>query len=51
MQEMRVRSLGREDPREKDVATSIIAWRTPWTEGPGRLLEVMRLQSQAQLSR
>ena len=46
MQEMRVRSLGQEDPLEKDVAThsSILAWRTPWTEGPGGLLEFMGLQ-------
>ena len=34
-----VRSLGREDPLEKEVAThsSILAWRIPWTEEPGRL--------------
>ena len=32
-------SLGREDPLEKVMAThsSILAWRTPWTEVPGRL--------------
>ena len=31
--------LGREDPLEKEMAThsSILAWRTPWTEEPGRL--------------
>ena len=31
--------LGREDPLEKEVAThsSILAWRIPWTEKPGRL--------------
>ena len=36
MQEMRVQSLGWEHPLEKDVAThsSILAWRTPWTEEP-----------------
>ena len=30
------RSLGREDPLEKEMAThsSILAWRIPWTEGP-----------------
>ena len=35
-----VRSLGREDPLEKEMATqsSIIAWKIPWTEEPGRLL-------------
>ena len=32
-----VRSLGREDPLEKEMAThsSILAWRIPWTEEPG----------------
>ena len=35
MQEMRVRSLGREDPLEEEMATHscILAWRIPWTEG------------------
>ena len=39
MQETRVRFLGREDPLEKEMAThsSILAWRIPWTEEPGRL--------------
>ena len=39
MWETRVRSLGWEDPLEKDMAThsSILAWRIPWTEEPGRL--------------
>ena len=39
MRETRVRSLGWEDPLEKDMAThsSILAWKTPWTEEPGRL--------------
>ena len=39
MQETQVRSLGREDPLEKGMAThtSILAWRTPWTEEPGGL--------------
>ena len=38
MQEMQVRSLGQEDPLEKEMAThcSILAWRIPWTEEPGR---------------
>ena len=37
MWETQVPSLGREDPLEKDLAThsSILAWRTPWTEEPG----------------
>ena len=39
MQETWVRSLGWEDPLEKEMATysSILAWRMPWTEEPGRL--------------
>ena len=34
MQETQVRSLGRENPLEKEMAThsSILAWRIPWTE-------------------
>ena len=36
---MQVRSLGQEDPLEKEMAphSSILAWRIPWTEEPGRL--------------
>ena len=39
VQEMGVRSLGQEDPLEKDMAThsSILAWEIPWTQEPGRL--------------
>ena len=39
MQETRVQSLGQEDHREKGMAihSSILAWRIPWTEKPGRL--------------
>ena len=39
MQETWVRSLGREDPLEKGMAThsSILGWRIPWTEKPGGL--------------
>ena len=39
MWETRVRSLGREDPMEKEMAihSSILAWRIPWTEKPSRL--------------
>ena len=38
VQEILVRSLGREDPLEKRMAThsSILAWRILWTEEPGR---------------
>ena len=41
-QETQVRSLGQEDPPEKGIAThsSILAWRIPWTEEPGRLQSV-----------
>ena len=39
MQEIRVQSLGREDHLEKGMEThsSILAWRIPWSEEPGRL--------------
>ena len=39
MQETQVQSLGQEDPLERGMAThsSILAWRTPWTEDPGGL--------------
>ena len=38
-QETQVQSLGREDPLEKEMKThsSILAWKIPWTEDPGRL--------------
>ena len=38
-QETQVRSLGQEDPWEKEMATqsSILAWEIPWTEEPGGL--------------
>ena len=41
-QETRVRSLGWEDPLEKEMAThsSTLAWRIPWREEPGRLLSM-----------
>ena len=41
-QEMGVPSLGQEDPLEEDVAThsNILAWRTPWTERPGKLCSI-----------
>ena len=45
MQETWVRSLGGEDPLDKGMAThsSILAWRIPWGEEPGRL-QSMRSQ-------
>ena len=38
-QEMWVRSLGQKDPLEEEMAihSSILAWKIPWTEEPGRL--------------
>ena len=38
-QEMQFRSLGQEDPLEKETATQsiILAWEIPWTEEPGML--------------
>ena len=46
-QELWVRFLGQEDPLEEGTAThsSILAWRSPWTEGPGGL-QSMGSQSQ-----
>ena len=45
MQEIWVQSLGWEDSLEKKMAThsSILAWRIPWAEEPGRL-QCMELQ-------
>ena len=39
IQEIRVQSLGQEDPLEKGMPThsNILAWRIPWTEESGRL--------------
>ena len=39
VQETQVRSLGGEDPLEKEMAThsNILAWKIPWTEDPGWL--------------
>ena len=45
MQDTQVRSLGQEEPLEKEMVTysSILAWEIPWTEDTGEL------QSQTQL--
>ena len=42
MQETGVLSLSREDPLEEGMAThsSILAWRIPWTKGPGWLQSI-----------
>ena len=47
MWETWVRSLGREDPLEKEMAThsSILAWRIPWTEELGGLQSTGHKQS------
>ena len=39
---MRVQSLGGEDPLEEEMATqsSILVWRIPWPEEPGRLQSI-----------
>ena len=51
MQETWVPSQGWEDPLEKGTTThsSILAWRTPWTEETGKL-QSMGLQRRTQLS-
>ena len=48
MQKTQVQSLGREDPQEKEMAThsSILAWRSPWTEEPGGLHSMGSKKSQ-----
>ena len=47
VQETWVWSLGQEDPLEKKMAThsSILAWRIPWTEAPGRLQSMWSQES------
>ena len=42
MRETRVRSLGQEDPLEKEMAThsSTLAWNSPWMEEPGGLQSI-----------
>ena len=42
MPEIQVRSLGQEDPLKVEMAThsSILAWRIPWAEEPGRLQSI-----------
>ena len=52
MQEMQVRSLGWEDPLEKEMAilSSIPAWEIPWTEEVGGLQYMGLQKSRIQLS-
>jgi len=44
LRELRVRSQGQKDPLEEGMATlsSILAWRIPWVEEPGRLYSPLR---------
>ena len=46
MQEIWVHFLGQQDPLEKGMAThsSILAWRIPWIEEPGGVLQSMGSQ-------
>ena len=50
-QEMWIQSLDQEDPLEEEMAihSSILAWKIPWTEEPGRL-QSLGSQSQTRLS-
>ena len=50
MWETQVRSLGQEDPLEKEMAThsSVLAWKIPWTEDPGRLQSMGSQKRQSQ---
>ena len=52
MQETQVWSLGGEDPLEKEMAThsSILDWRIPWIEEPGRLQSLGVEKTQTGLS-
>ena len=47
MQKTWVRSLGREDPLEKEMAThsSVLPWEIPWTEEPGVLVHRVATKS------
>ena len=52
MQETWVRSLGQEDPLEKEMVThsSILAWRIPWIEKPGGLQSMVLQRVKMRLS-
>ena len=52
MQEIRVQSLGQEDPLEKEMTTqsSILAWEIPWTENPDGLQSMGSQKSWTRLS-
>ena len=44
--------LGQEEPLEKEMAThsSILAWKVPWTEEPGRIQSMGSQKSRTRLS-
>ena len=46
LQKIWVQPLGQEDPLEEEMAThtSVLAWRIPWTEEPGRLWTIGSLR-------
>ena len=50
--EMGVQSLVQEDPLEEEMVThsSILAWRIPWTEGPGGLQSIGSQRDRTRLS-
>ena len=52
MQETQIQLLGWEDPLEKEMVThsSILAWRIPWTEEPGRLQFIVLQESDTTLA-
>ena len=52
LQETRVRILGREDPRQEEMAiySNILAWKILWTEDPGGLQSMRVTRSQMQLN-
>ena len=52
IQETQVRSLGQEDPLEKEMAihSRILAWRILWTEEPGGLQSTWSQKNQTRLS-
>ena len=49
MQGTQVQSLGQEDPLEEGMAThsSILAWKIPWTEEPGKLQSIVLHMTEA----
>ena len=52
MQKMRFRSLGGEDHLEKEIVmrSSILAWKIPWAEEPGRLQSIGSQSDRAEVT-